>query len=273
MTAAALPLLTAGTLLSTTDAANATTQNGRRHDAERQRQRRSHPGQDPRLGRDQDGQPASLDIWKGDAGKVDYTVNVTKHDGQLGAVSLRPEPTTPRSSSATAPCSALTLRSTSATRRSRRSTRPRPSPTTLRSRAATAARSAARTARSRSPSRDQPPPGPGAPDASRSRPASVIAYRGTPRPLPPASARPSCSSFFSHRSVVIWPDSEPSSSRVASRLDTPPGRARSISNRSRVLQVPRHRQFLFDPDFYTNRNVSCAKREGIIIGESASPAS
>jgi len=25
-------------------------------------------------------EPASLDIWKGDVGKVHYTINVTKHD-------------------------------------------------------------------------------------------------------------------------------------------------------------------------------------------------
>jgi len=90
VTAAALPLLTAGTLLSTTDAANSATQNNGQNGATLNASVSAGLTQDKTYAWDvtKTAEPASLDIWKGDAGKVHYTVNVTKHDGQLGAVSL-----------------------------------------------------------------------------------------------------------------------------------------------------------------------------------------
>ena len=88
MTAAAPPLLTAGTLLSTTAAVNSATQNNGQNGTTLNAsvsavltQGKIHAWDVTKTA-----EPASPDIWKGDAGKVGYTV--TKHDGQLGAVSL-----------------------------------------------------------------------------------------------------------------------------------------------------------------------------------------
>jgi hypothetical protein len=335
VTAAALPLLTAGTLLSTTDAANAATQNNGQNGTTLNAIVSAGLTQDKTYAWDvtKTAEPASLDIWKGDAGKWSLgepdRASLKVHVGEQASYSV------PVAVTATTAAGRSRARSPSTTRPPIKAdisdvmdTFPGaqiadPIPTSLASgetvvlhftlqpgsgqagtnhvevklsngtvfgadaafdlsnaqvkevektatitnhaeiKVATAARSA-RTARSMSPGRDQPPPGPGTPDASRSRPASVIAYRGPPQPLPPASARPSCSSFFSHRSVVIRPDSEPSSSRAASRLDTPPGRASSIASRPRVLQAPRRHRIPVRSDVYTSRDVSCAKRERTI---------
>ena len=89
MTAAAFPLLMAGTLLSTTDAANAATGTTART-ARRNASVSAGRTQDKTYAWDvtKTAEPASLDIWKGDAGKARYTFNVTKKRRQLGAVSL-----------------------------------------------------------------------------------------------------------------------------------------------------------------------------------------
>ena len=90
MTAAALPLLMAGTLLSTTDAANAATRNNSQNGTTLNASVSAGLTQDKTYAWDvtKTAKPASLDIWKGDAGKARYTFNVTKKRRQLGAVSL-----------------------------------------------------------------------------------------------------------------------------------------------------------------------------------------
>lgn len=64
------------------------------------------------------------------------------------------------------------------------------------------------------------------------------------------------------------------SSRTASRPDTRAGPGQQYQQPDHVFC--RHldiAEFLFDTCIYTNRDVSCAKREIIIIGEPTSPAS
>ena len=76
MAAAVLPLLTAGTPPSTTDAANAATQNNGQNSTTLNASVSAGLTQDKTYAGDvtKMAEPASLGIWKGDAGKVHYTV-------------------------------------------------------------------------------------------------------------------------------------------------------------------------------------------------------
>ena len=88
MTAAALPLLAVGTLLATKDAASAATQNNGQNGTTLNASVSAGLAQDRPTPGTRDQRRPSRRAWtfgRGDAGKVRYTVNVTEHDGQLGA--------------------------------------------------------------------------------------------------------------------------------------------------------------------------------------------
>ena len=88
VTAAALPLLAVGTLLATKDAASAATQNNGQNGTTLNASVSAGLAQDRPTPGTRDQRRPSRRAWtfgRGDAGKVRYTVNVTEHDGQLGA--------------------------------------------------------------------------------------------------------------------------------------------------------------------------------------------